>query len=123
MMELPAEDDLTDSDENEDEVSLMSTFPVSWMSIPVHQLVILLRVGISIFALLVVYIGGRSKHRRFNDRTLDHINVLIDGFLRTALFRVVFNFLFLIMSPLNTNHLLIDISYSTLIPNRRSTKL
>src|SRR5215216_4634546 len=69
MMELPEEDDLTDSDEKQDDVSLISNSPLSWIRIPVHQLVVLLRLGISIFALLVVYRGGRSKDNRFNDRT------------------------------------------------------
>jgi hypothetical protein len=123
MMELPEEDDLTDSDENQHDVSLISNSTISWIRIPVHQLVVLLKVGISIFALLVIYIGGRSKDKRFNDRTIDPINILIDGFLRTALLRAVFNFLFRIGPPYHVHDRSIDVFYPTLIPNRRSTKL
>jgi hypothetical protein len=123
MMELPEEDDLTDSDEKQDDLSLISNSPLSWIRIPVHQLMVLLRLGISIFALLVVYRGGRSKDKRFNDRTIDSLNVLIDGFLGTALLRAVFNSLFRIGPPFHVNDHSIDIFYPTLIPNGRSTKL
>jgi hypothetical protein len=123
MMELPEEDDLTDSDEKQDDVSLISNSPLSWIRIPVHQLVVLLRLGISIFALLVVYRGGRSKDNRFNDRTIDPINVLIDGFLKTALLRAVFNFPFRIGPSFHVHDRSIDVFYPTLIPNGRSTKL
>ncbi len=93
VIELPEEDNLTDTDG--DDFSVLSDIPPAWIRIPVHQLSVLLSLGISIFALFVVYLGGRSKHRRFNDRTLDHVNALISYSLKTALFiRAVFNFLF-----------------------------
>jgi hypothetical protein len=93
MIDLIEDDDLTDTDE--DDFSTISDFPPAWVRIPIHQLSVLLRLGMSIFALFVVYLGGRSKHRRFNDRTLDHVNALISyPFLKTALFiRAVFLFL------------------------------
>jgi len=93
IIHLPEEDDLTDADE--DDFSAISSLSLAWIRIPIHQLSVLLRLGLSIFALFVVYLGGRSKHRRFNDRTLDHINALISYPLKTALInRAVFYFLF-----------------------------
>ena len=76
------EDDLSDRDE----FSLIGTFSVLWIRIPVHQMAVLFRLGISIFALCVVYLGGRSKHRRFNDRTIDavNVNVLKADLIKTA---------------------------------------
>ena len=91
---LAEEDDLGDRDE----FSLIGTFSILWIRIPVHQMSVLFRLGLSIFALFVVYLGGRSKHRRFNDRTIDAINavnVLKADFLKTAHTRAVFNFLFI----------------------------
>lgn len=87
IVDLPEEDDLTD-----DDLSIISNFSVAWIRIPVHQLSILLRVGLSIFTLFVVYLGGRSKHRRFNDRTIDHVRALIANSSKTAHIRAVFNF-------------------------------
>ena len=90
---LAEEDDLGDRDE----FSLIGTFSILWIRIPVHQMSVLFRLGISIFALFVVYLGGRSKHRRFNDRTIDAINVLKfkADLLKTARTRAVFNLLIL----------------------------
>jgi hypothetical protein len=95
IVDLPEENNLAD----DDDFSLISNFSVLWIRIPVHQMSVLLRLGISIFALFVVYLGGRSKHRRFNDRTIDPVNVLITEFLKTARIRAVFNFLFLDQHP------------------------
>jgi hypothetical protein len=96
IIDLPEEDDFTD--EEGDDFSLINHFSPDWIRIPVHQLSTLLRLGISIFALFVVYLGGRSKHRRFNDRTLDDVNALISCSLKTALLvRAVFIFLFPIL--------------------------
>jgi hypothetical protein len=94
IIDLQEEDDLADGDG--DDYSVISDFPPTWIRIPVHQMSVLLRLGISIFTLFVVYLGGRSKHRRFNDRTLDHVNALISySSLKTALLiRAVFRFLF-----------------------------
>ena len=93
IIDLPEEDDLTDTDG--DDFSLISHFSPVWIRIPVHQMAILLRLGISIFALFIVYLGGRSKHRRFNDRTIDPVYALISDSLKAALFiRAVFYFLF-----------------------------
>jgi hypothetical protein len=44
-----------------------------------------LRPEISIFALLVVYLGGRSKVKRFNDRTIEPIPSFIFVRSQTAL--------------------------------------
>ena len=77
-------------DEGDD--STIAYFPMDWVGIQVNQFPMSLKVSISIFALFVVYLGGRSKNKRFNDRTLD-VNIfsrLI--FLKTALFRAVFIF-------------------------------
>ena len=93
IVELPEEDDLTDGDG--DDFSVIHNFAPTWIRIPVHQMSVLLRLGISIFTLFVVYLGGRSKHRRFNDRTIDHVIALISrSLLKTALLiRAVFHFL------------------------------
>lgn len=90
---LVEEDDLPD----DDDVSLHNDVPISWIRIPVHQLSLLLRLGISIFALFIVYLGGRSKARRFNDRTIDAV-IKLRAFFQTALPMfggAVFYFLFL----------------------------
>ena len=87
IIESPEEDDATDTDG--DDFSFISQFSVFWTKIPVHQLSTLLRLGISIFTLFIVYLGGRSKHRRFNDRTIDHVIALKAELLKTALDRAV----------------------------------
>ena len=117
IIELPEEDDF--ADEEGDDFSLISHFSPDWIRIPVHQLSALLRLGISIFALCVVYLGGRSKHRRFNDRTLDHINALTAEFLKTALFRAVFNFLFPATVPHCSTKQFVNHFLPILIPNSR----
>jgi hypothetical protein len=66
------EDDLGDRDE----FALIGTFSVLWIRIPVHQMSVLFGLGISIFALFGVYVGGRSKRNLFNDRTIDAFNSL-----------------------------------------------
>jgi hypothetical protein len=78
--------------EDDDDFSLISSFAIVSIRIPVYQLSARLRLGISIFALFIVYLGGRSDAKRFNDRTLDTVRVSIVGFLKTALYRAVFNF-------------------------------
>ena len=119
MIDLIEEDDLTDTDG--DDFSVFSNFPPAWIRIPVHQMSVLLRLGISIFALCVVYLGGRSKHRRFNDRTLDHVNALISyPFLKTALInRAVFNFLFPALHLNYPNTHLVNRFSPILIPHSR----
>jgi hypothetical protein len=64
-----------------------------WIVSPVYERVVVLNFGVSVFALYVVYLGGRSKHKRFNDRTIDKIDLLETESLKTALIRAVFNFL------------------------------
>jgi hypothetical protein len=87
---------------DEDDFLVIHNFSVTWMTIPVTQMPVLLGLGISMFTLFVVYLGGRSKHRRFNDRTIDAIsavNILKADFLKTARLRAVFNFLFFDLHP------------------------
>jgi len=119
LLDLPEEEDLTDEDD--DDSSASHNFSPTWIRIPVHQMSVLLRLGISIFALFVVYLGGRSKHRRFNDRTLDHVYALISySSLKTALLnRAVFRFLF---PPFHLNYpnpYLVNRYSPTLILNSR----
>jgi hypothetical protein len=91
IIELQEEDDRSHSEE--DDFASSASLLAGWIGISIHQMSVLLRLEISIFALFVVYLGGRSKHRRFNDRTLDYINVLISYSLKTALLnRAVFVF-------------------------------
>jgi hypothetical protein len=118
IIDSPDEDTIVDNND----FSIISSVPVAWIRFPFHQMSVLFRLGISIFALFIVYLGGRSKHRRFNDRTIDAINVLTAEFLKTARIRAVFNFQF-IPHPLPTKYYLISYSYSILFSNRRSTKL
>jgi len=68
-----------------------------------HQVLSGLMLGISIFALFGVYQGGRSNHRRFNDRTLDSNNLFRGIFSVTALLRAVFVFQFVELRPAPTN--------------------
>ena len=88
IVDLSEEEDPVD----DDDLSLLSHFSVAWIRIPVHQLSVLMRAELSIFTLFVVYLGGRSKHRRFNDRTIDHVRALVADSLKTARMRAVFNF-------------------------------
>lgn len=118
IIDLQEEDDLTDT---EDDDFPFIDFPPTWIRIPLHQMSVLLRLGISIFTLFVVYLGGRSKHRRFNDRTLDHVNALISySSLKTALFiRAVFHFLLFALYLNYPNTYLVNRYSPILIPNSR----
>jgi hypothetical protein len=91
--ELPDEDDFFTSD----------SFMPAWFRTLAHQMLSGLIFGMSIFALFVVYLGGRSNHRRFNDRTIDFVNVLRGIFSATALLRAVFVFQFADLHPDHTN--------------------
>ena len=84
---------------NQDNFMIINNISVTWVSIPVHQMPILLGLGISIFTLFIVYLGGRSKHRRFNDRTIAAVNVLKADFLKAARIRAAFNFPFFAPIP------------------------
>lgn len=59
----------------DDDHSLASSFMATWARMSVHQMLSGLILGLSIFVLFVVYLGGRSNHRRFNDRTLDSMDL------------------------------------------------
>jgi len=59
----------------DDDHSLLSSFMAVLARMQVHQILSGLILGMSIFALFVVYLGGRSNHRRFNDRTLDSMDL------------------------------------------------
>jgi hypothetical protein len=50
-------------------------FAAAWAKMRDYQILSGLMMGMSIFALVVVYLGGRSNHRRFNDRTIGAINL------------------------------------------------
>jgi hypothetical protein len=78
----------------DDDFLAAGSFAGAWFRIPVPQLSFILMLGMSIFALIVVYRGGRSNHQRFNDRTIEPVKLLTVVFLKTALNRAVFNFLF-----------------------------
>jgi len=66
----------------DDDHSLVGSFMAIWGRMSVHQMLSGLILGISIFALFGVYLGGRSNHRRFNDRTLDSMYLFGGNFLR-----------------------------------------
>lgn len=88
ILDSVEEDEFTDDDD-----LTLNYIPMEWIGTQIPQFTVLLKISVSIFALFVVYLGGRSKNRRFNDRTLDLIKSLIVIFPKTALFRAVFNFL------------------------------
>ena len=104
VADLSVDNDLFDGD---DDFSALSSFLVSWPRISIQQLTAGLMLGMSIFALFVVYLGGRSNHKRFNDRTIDAINALRGIFSATALNRAVFVFLLSDPHPGHTNKRLI----------------
>ena len=66
----------------DDDYTLANSFMASWARMPIHQMLAGLMLGMSMFTLFVVYMGGRSNHRRFNDRTLDSFNLFRGIFLR-----------------------------------------
>jgi hypothetical protein len=83
--------------------SMICSFPTDCISsISVWQMTVILWCGMSMFALFVVYLGGRSKAKRFNDRTIGLIKSLEIVCTEAALFRAAFNFLFYDPYP---NHL------------------
>ena len=59
----------------DDDHSFVGSFMAIWGRMTVHQILSGLMLGISILALFGVYLGGRSNHRRFNDRTLDSMHL------------------------------------------------
>lgn len=75
-------DDLSD---NTDHIFVPSILPTVWIQAPISASLILLGVKISIFASLIVYLGGRSKVRRFNDRIIESSASLINIVAQTAL--------------------------------------
>ncbi len=78
----------------DDDFLAAGSFAAAWFRIPVHQLSFILMLGMSIFALFVVYLGGRSNHKRFYDRTIEPAKLLTVAFFKTALNGAVFIFLF-----------------------------
>ena len=98
---------------DEDDFFAVDSLIVAWARITAHQMLSGLLFGMSVFALFVVYLGGRSNHRRFNDRTIDFVNVLRGIFSATALLRAVFVFLFADLHPGHTNKRL----YRKVIPS------
>jgi hypothetical protein len=102
---------------DDDDFLAAGSFAGAWFRIPVPQLSFILMLGMSIFALIVVYRGGRSNHQRFNDRTIEPVKLLTVVFLKTALLRAVFNFLFFDpYSDYKENILTNVILFPTMIP-------
>jgi len=102
--------------------SITSSILVAWIGIAIHQMSVLFSRGKSIFVLVICYLGGRSKYRRFNNRTIDAIDLLAAEFLKTALIRAAFHFPFM-AHPLHTDHYLLSFSNSVLFPCGRSVRL
>ena len=90
LVGLMVDTELSDSDDFE---TLVNSFIASVARITVPPMMSGLMLGMSIFTLFVVYQGGRSNRRLFNDRTIDVVNLLRGIFSETALFRAVFVFL------------------------------
>src|SRR5215211_2403372 len=94
-----------DDELSDDDFLAAVSFGLAWFRIPVHQLSFILTLGMSIFASVVVYLGGRSNHKRFNDRTLEFVKLLTVAFSMTALInRAVFIFLILFPRAVYTKH-------------------
>jgi len=91
LVGLMVDTELSDSDDFE---TLVNSFIASVARITVPPMMSGLMLGMSIFTLFVVYQGGRSNRRLFNDRTIDAVNLFRGIFSETALFRAVFVFLF-----------------------------
>ena len=88
-----------------DDFLAAGNFAAAWFRIPVPQLSFILMLGMSIYALIIVYLGGRSNHKRFNDRTLEPVKLLKVAYFKTALInRAVFIFLFLVPHAVYTKH-------------------
>jgi len=96
--------------------TLSNSFIAFLARITVQQMLSGLMLGISIFALCVVYRGGRSNHGRFNDRTIAGTNLFRGIFSLTALNRAVFVFLYFAFEPVPTKKQL----YRNPIPNNDS---
>jgi hypothetical protein len=94
---------------NDDDFFAAGSFALAWFKIPVPQLSFVLMLGMSIFALIVVYRGGRSNHNRFNDRTIEPVKLLTVLYLKTALNGAVFNFLYFSPYPDHTKNKLTDL--------------
>jgi len=74
--------------------SVTAYFPMDWVGVQIPHKLTLLRLDISLFLLFVVYLGGRSKHKWFNDRTIELISSSIDKLCpKAALNRAAFTFL------------------------------
>ena len=87
-------EDFFDDDVLDDDSFIIHDIPFTWLRIDMHHVSILSTVVLSMFVLFVVYLGGRSKHRRFNDRTIDAtVSIHVSMLLRTARRGAVFNFL------------------------------
>ena len=100
LVGLMVDNELPDSDDYD---ALAGSSIVALARITGHQVLSGLMLGISVFALFGVYQGGRSNHRRFNDRTLDSNNLFRGIFSVTALLRAVFVFQFVELRPAPTN--------------------
>ena len=90
MMDFMPDDDTFE----EDGLEFMGGILYPWTGTLGYRLLVFLEPGLSIFTLFIVYLGGRAKNRRFNDRIIDD-NFVFEGTmlcLKTALYRAVFNF-------------------------------
>ena len=101
----------------EDDFLAAASFAAAWFRMPVYQLSFILMLGMSIFALFVVYLGGRSNHKRFYDRTIEPVKLLTVTFLKTALLRAVFILLFFDPYSDDKENILTNVNlFPTLIP-------
>lgn len=95
MVDFPEQADSADDDAS----SFMRSIALVLFRNPMHHLSICLLLGLSMYSLFVVYLGGRSKHRRFNDRTIDANVVSKDVYFarQAAPNRAVFYFSFVLL--------------------------
>jgi hypothetical protein len=84
---------LAGGDDSPDDFYLQSGGNIAvWAKMQDHQILSGLMMRIAVFALIVVYLGGRSNDRRFNDRTIDSVN-LLEVFFRDGSVKSRFCFL------------------------------
>lgn len=77
-----------------DDYLQVDVFFEAWLGTPAYQVPSGLMMGMSMFALFVVYLSGWSSRRKFDDRSGDSLNFFKCIVSMTALFRAVFVFFF-----------------------------
>jgi len=82
---------LVDDDADLDDSLTFANILMEWAGSSTPELMAVLNLSLSFFVMFIAYLGGRSKNKWFNDRTLDSIKSEIEIISKTALIiRAVF---------------------------------